>query len=386
MVDEEGSGEGSARFKQLFEGGDTEWVLVTEGSMYEGGKRHKKVQPTSGKQDSDGDFDTIDKPKTKKKKKVVDDSDEEEVPKKKKKKAPVESESEEEAPKKKKKAEAADSEDDEPPKKKKKPKLVESESEEEVQPKKKKKAKVIESDSEDEKPRKKKKKAGKEEDSLKKRKGDDGEAYQAHDYTASNASGATFWMTLKDYSKYFYISTVSYSDKKHHMAFCQDQAFSYKWCACMVEIPETYVNCFVSLYQLNDRFINDGNTPEDYEYADMQLIVTKVLKQPARTGKNKSNFNKGECAFIDGTHCNLYNTIHTKINKMTAGSYIFFYTGNFREEQLCRKLNIVLHTPVENLKIKRISARKFGKSFLNLLERENFLRSVAGEEYHQPYY
>jgi len=72
------------------------------------------------------------------------------------------------------------------------------------------------------------------------------------------------------------------------------------------------------------------------------------------------------------------------VEKMTAGTYVFFYTGKFRREQLCRKLNVMLHCPFE-LKMKRISAKQFGIPFLNNLERRNFLRS-CDKDFKQPYY
>jgi len=46
-------------------------------------------------------------------------------------------------------------------------------------------------------------------------KGKDGEQYQLHDYSESNAKGSTFWMSLKDFVNHFYISTIAYSDKNH---------------------------------------------------------------------------------------------------------------------------------------------------------------------------
>ena len=113
----------------------------------------------------------------------------------------------------------------------------------------------------------------------------------------------------------------------------------------MVEIPNTYTGTFVSLYQLNDRFIDDQGGNEFYEYAEMQLIVTKVIKMPPHSGKNMSSEMIGECAFVDGVTQDMYNSCHLKINKMTAGTYIFFYTANFSKTQLCRRLNVILQCP-----------------------------------------
>ena len=126
---------------------------------------------------------------------------------------------------------------------------------------------------------------------------------------------------------------------------------------------------------MNDKFMDDGGS-EDYEYAEMQLILTKVIKIPPKTGENHSTGITGECAYIDGQISDLYNSLHMKIDKMTAGTYIVFYTGNFRKEQLCRKMNTILYCPHE-VKIKRISAKRFGTGFLNDLERRNIKRSFA---------
>ncbi len=65
----------------------------------------------------------------------------------------------------------------------------------------------------------------------------------------------------------------------------------------------------------------------------MQLIVTKVIKVPPKTGENQENkIVTGECAFIDGITDDLYNSVKLKIDKMTAGKYIVFYTADFRKE------------------------------------------------------
>ena len=114
---------------------------------------------------------------------------------------------------------------------------------------------------------------------------------------------------------------------------------------------------------------------ENYEYAEMQLIVTKVVKTPPKPGQKRG---KHECAFIDGATSDLYNSVHVKINKMTPGQYIVFYTADFNKDQLCRRLNVILQS-TDEVKIKRLSARKFGLGFLNDLERRNFKRSVNNE-------
>lgn len=104
----------------------------------------------------------------------------------------------------------------------------------------------------------------------------------------------------------------------------------------------------------------------------MQLIVTKVIKVPPKTGENQDNkIVTGECAFIDGITDDTYNSVKLKIDKMTAGKYIVFYTADFRKEQLCRRLNVILYAPYE-VKLKRLSARNFGSDFLNQLQRLNF--------------
>ena len=40
----------------------------------------------------------------------------------------------------------------------------------------------------------------------------------------------------------------------------------------------------------------------------------------------------GECAFIDGVTSDLYNAVHLKIDKMTAGKYLVFYTAKFSKK------------------------------------------------------
>jgi len=112
-------------------------------------------------------------------------------------------------------------------------------------------------------------------------------------------------------------------------------------------MPHTEKDCFFSLFQLNDRFMDDVDLKEgdEYQYAESCIIVTKVLKIPPKTGKNSSAAISGECAYIDGVTSDLYNSVHLKIDKMTAGKYIVFYSAKFRKDQLCRKMNVVFYSP-----------------------------------------
>jgi len=108
---------------------------------------------------------------------------------------------------------------------------------------------------------------------------------QHNDYSVSNGKGSTFWMSLVDFTKYFYLLTISYSDESHKPSFCSDQVFSYKWGAFQFEIPNTEKNCFFTLYQMNDRFMGEGDGGHEfYEYAQMQLIICKVIKVPPKNG------------------------------------------------------------------------------------------------------
>jgi hypothetical protein len=110
----------------------------------------------------------------------------------------------------------------------------------------------------------------------------------------------------------------------------------------------------------------------------MQFILTKVIKIPPKTGQNSSDRITGECAYIDGVTSDLYNTVSLKVNKMTAGKYICFYKANFKKNELCRRLNTIFYSPHE-LKLKRITARKFGSYFLEDLERRNFKRNCLDD-------
>ena len=49
-----------------------------------------------------------------------------------------------------------------------------------------------------------------------------GNIAQANDYSESNARGATFWISLEDFSKYFYIMTICFAQHKYVQNFIQD--------------------------------------------------------------------------------------------------------------------------------------------------------------------
>ena len=39
------------------------------------------------------------------------------------------------------------------------------------------------------------------------------------DYTVSNDRGATFWISLSDFTKYFYIMTICFANKDYKQSF-----------------------------------------------------------------------------------------------------------------------------------------------------------------------
>lgn len=45
---------------------------------------------------------------------------------------------------------------------------------------------------------------------------------QNNDYRASNALGATFWMCLDDFLRYFYILDICFAKKDYVHSFCQN--------------------------------------------------------------------------------------------------------------------------------------------------------------------
>ena len=97
-------------------------------------------------------------------------------------------------------------------------------------------------------------------------------------------------------------------------------------------MPSSEKDCYFSLFQLNDRFMDEMNLDEDYAYAEMQFIVTKMVKIPPKTGRNNSEVITGECAYVDGVVSDLYNNVSLKVDNMTAGKYLCFYTANFKPD------------------------------------------------------
>lgn len=141
-------------------------------------------------------------------------------------------------------------------------------------------------------------------------------------------------MNINDFCKYFYIMSIGFTNKDFIQSFCQDQVFSYKWGAFELDMPTTEKDCYFSLFQQNDRFMEDVKlVPSiEYEYPEMTFIVAKVIKVPPKTGKNTSEHITGECAYIDGVTSDLYNCVNLRIDRMTAGKYLCFYTANFPRE------------------------------------------------------
>ena len=62
---------------------------------------------------------------------------------------------------------------------------------------------------------------------------------------------------------------------------------------------------------------------ENYDYAELSLILSKVVKVPVK--HSKSGATKNECAYVDGITGDLYNSVTLKVETLTAGNYIVFY-------------------------------------------------------------
>ena len=110
---------------------------------------------------------------------------------------------------------------------------------------------------------------------------------------------------------------------------------------------------------MNERFMSDGHVEnENYDYAELTLILTKVIKVPVK--HSKVGAVKTECAYVDGVTGDLYNNINLKVETLTAGNYIVFYRGEFKgHQQWCHRLNNILMCP-HHIDLKRISAKMFG--------------------------
>ena len=74
---------------------------------------------------------------------------------------------------------------------------------------------------------------------------------------------------------------------------------------------------------------HDDVNLDEYEYPELELIVCKLIKIPPKTGKNSSDNVMTECAYIDGKKGELYNSMHVRINKMSAGKYLVLYKCDF---------------------------------------------------------
>ena len=105
--------------------------------------------------------------------------------------------------------------------------------------------------------------------------------------------------------------------------------------------------------------MSDGHVEnENYDYAELTLILTKVIKVPVK--HSKVGAVKTECAYVDGVTGDLYNNINLKVETLTAGNYIVFYKGEFKgHQQWCHRLNNILMCP-HQIDLKRISAKMFG--------------------------
>lgn len=71
-------------------------------------------------------------------------------------------------------------------------------------------------------------------------------------------------MLFKDFFQFFYALTINYTNPRMSHITLADQVPDEQWAACRLIIPQDTEMAFISLFQLNLKFMDPDEDPEEF--------------------------------------------------------------------------------------------------------------------------
>mmetsp|Transcript_40684 Transcript_40684/g.53368 ORF Transcript_40684/g.53368 Transcript_40684/m.53368 type:complete len:345 (-) Transcript_40684:115-1149(-) len=172
-----------------------------------------------------------------------------------------------------------------------------------------------------------------------------------------------FWISFKDYIKFFYITTICYYNEQIEDNYVPDQheLFSYGMSKFTLDEdhPESMV---IAVDQINSRFV-DETMLGHYEYPAIKLMLTKVKTETNPETQEqviKQRYIHG-CRDAD-THVSL------PLEKgLKRGTYILMYQAEFTEEYLERKLVVSVYCN-KKVQLERVAVDEYDQDNYNQLD------------------
>ena len=166
-----------------------------------------------------------------------------------------------------------------------------------------------------------------------------------------------FWMTFRDYLKFFYVSSICYYNSQNFNNSVPDvqsvatrtnksnfSAFKFSLAA------DIDSDCVLSIYQIHARHV-DETMLGNYQYAPVKVVLARF------DDKTKNR----DLVFVDGDYYDGQTTM-LKMNSLKKGEYLIYYNAEWTPLHPVQKVIVSLYCPVET-EIKRVKWGELGQKF-----------------------
>jgi len=177
------------------------------------------------------------------------------------------------------------------------------------------------------------------------------------------ANDGCFWMSFKDYLKFFYLTSICHVEQGWHSNWISDildGSLGHKSAAHRQENPEHQIGVLhfsvsndlhstsvLSLNQINSRHI-DETMLGSYKYAPVKVAVAKECKRKVKEGESPKN----DLVFVEGDYFD-GQTLSLRLDSLTKGEYFVFYSYEWSKLHPVRKTIFNLYAE-SKIDIKRI--------------------------------
>lgn len=172
-----------------------------------------------------------------------------------------------------------------------------------------------------------------------------------------------FWLSFKDYMKFFYITSICFYNPTWHNNWVQDQqtsatrvtksSFSTFKFQIVADIDTDFI---LSINQIQARHV-DETMLGSYQYAPVKVVIAKIIerkdKKPDEDGK--------DVVFIEGDYYDGCTTL-LRLGALPKGEYMLYYNAEWTALHPVRKVTISMYCP-HQMDIKRVKEGQFGQKF-----------------------
>jgi len=172
----------------------------------------------------------------------------------------------------------------------------------------------------------------------------------------------TFWISFKDYDKFFYVTTICFLKDGYVVNFMPDSHDDNGFGAVKLnhqgDVNEPVV---FTLDQVNTRFC-DETMRGTYENAAVKLLITRIVERKDKEGKVA----KWQ-AFVDGDYIATNSTMVSFKNGLPKGEYIILYSAEFTNMHPYHKMVISFYAD-DKTPLKRVNLSEYKKEFYEMME------------------